>query len=65
MLESNSFITDFDEIDNIDEGKIDETFASVSLDNVLESLESINAKFTSQQNIWNICGLCKYDDTQV
>ena len=41
--------TDFDEIDNTDEGGIDEGFASVSLVEMLDSLETTNGNLPSSK----------------
>ena len=41
--------TDFDEIDNADEGEIDEGFATVSLDDMLDSLKTTNENLPSRK----------------
>ena len=41
--------TDFDEIDNTDEGEIDENFASVSLDDLIDAIESSDENLPSSK----------------
>ena len=41
--------TDFDEVDNTDEGEIDENFASVSLDDLIDAIESSDENLPSSK----------------